>query len=111
MAVEEKIQRAKKGGFRPGLFLALIVLAIVAIGALVLEYLSDGTICNRAFNVFCIIAVLLLLAAMIINAIGVASVGTVEIVLLLLNNLHRIIMIFLFTCFVYDSAKAYLKKN
>ena len=32
MAVEEKIQRAKKGGFKPGLFLALIVLAIVAIG-------------------------------------------------------------------------------
>ena len=89
----------------------LTSIAIVAIGVLVLEYLSDGTICNRAFNAFCIIAVLLLLAAMIINVIGVASVATVEIGLLLLNNFHRIIMIFLFTCFVYDSAKAYLKKN
>jgi hypothetical protein len=90
---------------------ALTSIAIVAIGALVLEYLSDGTICNRAFNVFCIIAVLLLLAAMIINVVGVASVATVEIALLLLNNLHRIIMVFLFACFAYDSAKAQLKKT
>ena len=89
----------------------LTSIAIVAIGALVLEYLSDGTICNRAFNAFCIIAVLLLVAAMIINVGGVMSVATVEIGLLLLNNLHRIIMIFMFTCFVYDSAKAQLKKT
>ena len=90
---------------------ALTSIAIVAIGALVLEYLSDGTICNRAFNAFSILAVLLLLAAMIINVVGVASVATVEIGLLLLNNLHRIIMIFLFTCFAYDSAKMQLKKT
>ena len=89
----------------------LTSIAIVAIGALVLEYLSDGTICNRAFNAFCIIAVLLLLAAMIINVIGVASVATVEIGLLLLNNFHRIIMVFLFAFFAYDSAKMQLKKT
>ena len=43
MAVEEKIQRVKKGGFRPGLFLALIVLAIVAIGGLSCFYIVDET--------------------------------------------------------------------
>ena len=43
MAVEEKIQRAKKGGFRPGLFLALIVLAIVAIGGFSCFYIVDET--------------------------------------------------------------------
>ena len=43
MAVEEKIQRAKKGVFRPGLFLALIVLAIVAIGGLSCFYIVDET--------------------------------------------------------------------
>jgi hypothetical protein len=89
----------------------LTSIAIVAIGALVLEYLSDGTICNRAFNAFCIIAVLLLLAAVIINVIGLMNALTVEIGLLILNNLHRIIMIFFFTCFVYDSAKMQLKKT
>ena len=89
----------------------LTSIAIVAIGALVLEYLSDGTICNRAFNAFCIIAVLLLIAALIINVVGLMNALTVEIGLLILNNLHRIIMIFLFTCFAYDSAKAQLKKT
>ena len=43
MAVEEKIQRAKKGGFKPGLFLALIVLAIVAIGGFSCFYIVDET--------------------------------------------------------------------
>ena len=75
----------------------LTSIAIVAIGALVLEYLSDGTICNRAFNAFCIIAVLLLIAALIINVVGLMNALTVEIGLLILNNLHRVIMIFLFT--------------
>ena len=88
----------------------LTSISIVAIGALVLEYLSDGTICNRAFNVFCVLAVLLLLSAMVINLVGFVKVKTVEIGLLILNNLHRITMIFMFTCFAYDSAKAQLKK-
>ena len=43
MAVEEKIQRAKKGGFRPGLFVGLIVLAIVAIGGFSCFYIVDET--------------------------------------------------------------------
>ena len=89
----------------------LTSISIVAIGALVLEYLSDGTICNRAFNIFSAIAVLLLIAAVIINVIGLMNALTVEIGLLILNNLHRIIMIFLFTCFAYDSAKMQLKKT
>ena len=89
----------------------LTSIAIVSIGALVFEYLSDGTICNRAFNAFCVIAVLLLLVAAVINIIGVLEVKTVEIGLLILNNLHRVIMIFMFTCFAYDSAKAQLKKT
>lgn len=43
MAVEEKIQRAKKGGFRPGLFVGLIVLAIVAVAGLSCFYIVDET--------------------------------------------------------------------
>ena len=52
----------------------------------------------------------LLLITMYINARGIAFVGTVELVLLLLNNLYRITMVFLFTFFAYDSAKHQLKK-
>ena len=43
MAVEEKIQRAKKGGFRPGLFVGLIVLAIVVVAGLSCFYIVDET--------------------------------------------------------------------
>lgn len=43
MAVEEKIQKVRKGGFKPGLFLALIVLAIVAIGGFSCFYIVDET--------------------------------------------------------------------
>ena len=60
------------------------------------------------------IAVLLLLVATGININGCISVKTVEIGLLILNNLHRIVMIvmiFMFTCFAYDSAKHQLKKT
>ena len=35
------------------------MLCIVAIGALLLEYMNDGTICNRAFNALCIVTILL----------------------------------------------------
>ena len=89
----------------------LTSLSTVAIGALVVEYLSDGTIYNRAFNTFCMITVLLHLAAIIINIVGLANAFTVEIGLLILNNLHRIIMVFMFAFFVYDSAKMQLEKT
>ena len=88
----------------------LTSISIVAIGVLVLEYLTDGSIYNNAFNVFCIIAILLLLSAIVINIIGFSVAGTVEIGLLILNNFHRIIMIFMFTCFAYDIAKKQLSK-
>jgi hypothetical protein len=88
----------------------LTSISIVAIGVLVLEYMNDGTICNRAFNTFSIIAVLLLLASIVINVIGYLTTKDADIGILILNNLHRIIMIFLFACFAYDSAKNQLKK-
>ena len=88
----------------------LTSISIVAIGVLVLEYLTDGSIYKNAFNVFCIIAILLLLSAIVINIIGFSVAGTVEIGLLILNNFHRIIMIFMFTCFAYDIAKKQLGK-
>ena len=43
MAEGEKIQKVRKGGFKPGLFLALIVLAIVEIGGLSCFYIVDET--------------------------------------------------------------------
>jgi hypothetical protein len=96
------------------------MLCIVAIGALLLEYMNDGTICNRAFNVLCVVTILLFTVDILLSASGlifIPSEGS-EIILLkkqnmllIFNNIYRITMVFLFTFFAYDSAKHQLKKT
>ena len=88
----------------------LSMFLIVAIGVLLVEYLNDGTICNKAFNFLCV-ATFVLVAVSI--ATSVYSAVTVETRLLLdvFNNLYRITMVFLCTFFAYDSAKMQLKKT
>lgn len=96
------------------------MLCIVAIGALLLEYMNDGTIYNRAFNVLCVVTILLTAVDILMSVSGlifIPSEGS-EIILLkkqnmllIFNNIYRIVMIFLFTFFAYDSAKAQLEKT
>ena len=100
------------------------MLCIIAIGALLLEYINDGTICNRAFNVLCVITILLHLVVIGMSVHGSLIFRTLEEapagldvallrkqgMLLIFNNIYRIMMIFLFTFFAYDSAKLQLKK-
>jgi hypothetical protein len=85
---------------------------IIAIGALLIEYMNDGTIYNRAFNILSVITVLLLLVSVIVGLVGVASgkENSINIIIYVINNLSRIAMIFLFTFFAYDSAKLQLDK-
>ena len=95
---------------------ALTMVCIVAIGVLLVEYMSDGTIYNRAFNVLCVITLLLLAGDMFISIHGLVF-APIDILLkkhtalVLFNTFYRIVMIFLFTFFAYDSAKAQLKKT
>ena len=88
----------------------LSMIFIVVIGVLLVEYLNDGTICNKAFNVLCVATVVLLAVSI---ATSVYSAVTVETRLLLdvFNNIYRLMMVFLATFFAYDSAKAQLKKT
>ena len=91
---------------------ALSMAFIIGIGVLLVEYMNDGTIYNKAFNTLCVIA----LAAIVLPIIGdvvhlVFQNGAKEIWLSVFNNLYRGTMIFLFTFFAYDSAKAQLKKT
>jgi hypothetical protein len=95
----------------------LTMLCIVAIGALLLEYMNDGTIYNRAFNVLCIVTILLI-AVEIFNGIFTGLVFGPDVarikkqaMLVLFNNAYRLTMVFLFTFFAYDSAKIQLKKT
>jgi hypothetical protein len=93
----------------------LTMICIVIIGGLIVEYMSDGTICNRAFNTLCLITIMLLACDMIISVTGIFNAPTeiikMQTTLVLFNNLYRITMIFLFSFFAYDSAKMQLKKT
>ena len=89
----------------------LSMIVIIAIGVLLVEYMTDGTICNRAFNILSTIAILAILACIIVNVISLVNGLPIEVLLVTFNNLSRIVMLFLFTFFAYDSAKAQLKKT
>ena len=91
---------------------ALSMICIVVIGALLVEYMNDGSIYNKVFNIFCAIAIVLLLSLALHNGVYDALIlGRTEVFLASLHNLSRITMVFLFTFFAYDSAKAQLKKT
>ena len=91
---------------------ALSMICIVVIGALLVEYMNDGSIYNKAFNILCAITVVLLLLLALHNVVyDVVLLGRNEVILAALHNVSRITMVFLFTFFAYDSAKAQLKKT
>ena len=99
-------------GMVVGILYVVSMIGIIAIGALLVEYMNDGTICNRAFNTLCVITI----SAIVLHVIGdvfyiTTQNGNFELWLSVLNNIRRCIMIFLFTFFAYDSAKAQLKKT
>ena len=84
---------------------------IIAIGGLLVEYMSDGTIYNRAFNSLCITTTLLLLVSIVPPITGVIGGATPKILLALFDSLERLTMVFLCAFFAYDSAKMQLKKT
>ena len=94
----------------------ITMVCIIAIGVLLVEYMNDGTICNRVFNALCLITILLLVVDSINGISGLALAPTEILIkkqtaLVLFNNAYRLTMIFLFSFFAYDSAKAQLKKT
>ena len=88
----------------------LSMVGIVAIGVLLVEYMTDGTIYNKAFNVLCIVTVLTLVGTIAFSIYG-AVVTYSGFILDTFNGLYRLVMIFLCTFFAYDSAKHQLKKT
>ena len=92
------------------IFTIIASLGFIAIGVLLVEYMNDGSIYNRAFNTVCTITVLSVLAAMIMNIIGVSTGDPASVTLIIFYNLYRLAMVFMSVCFAYDSAKMQLKK-
>ena len=93
------------------IFTIIVSLGFIAIGALLVEYMNDGSIHNRAFNTVCTITALSVLAAMIMNIIGVSTGDPASVMLIIFYNLYCLGMVFMSTFFAYDSAKHQLKKT
>ena len=93
------------------IFTIIASLGFIAIGALLVEYMNDGTVYNRAFNTVCIITVLSVIVAMIMNIIGVSTGDPASVMLIIFYNLYRLAMVFMSAFFAYDSAKHQLKKT
>ena len=92
-------------------FYLISLVCIVALGILLVEYMNDGSICNRAFNVFSVVAILTILASIIVNIVVVINNKDIPVLLSSFHNLYRLAMVFMFTFFAYDGAKAQLKKT
>ena len=92
------------------LFHVLSMICIIGIGGLLVEYLNDGTIFNRAFNILCIVTVLTFVVNIVFAVYDIVILDDISAVLAILNNFSRAAMVFLFTFFAYDSAKMQLKK-
>ena len=84
---------------------------IVAIGGLLVEYMTDKTIYNRAFNVLSVATVLMISANIAMDIYNVIALGFNDAFLLIFNNAYRVVMVFMFAFFAYDSAKVQLKKT
>ena len=99
-------------GYLAFIFRILSMVTIIAIGVLLVEYMNDGTIYNRAFNGLCITTVILIVANIVFSiCAAIGGLYPMDILVQAINNLSRLAMVFLFTFFAYDSAKAQLKKN
>ena len=99
------------------------MLCIIALSALLVEYMNDGSIYNRAFNILTVITILLHVVTIVLGTCGIIfgqaseapngmdlALLQQQVVLVIFNNLYRIAMVFLFVFFAYDSAKKQLLK-
>ena len=98
----------------------LTMVGIVAISVLLAEYVNDGSIYNRAFSIIFAITALLLAVDILMNLTGLIFAPSESITdtllkkqlaLVIFNNVHRLIMLILFTTFAFDSAKRQLKRE
>ena len=87
----------------------LSMIAIVGIGVLLVEYLNDGTIYNKAFKTLCVAIIVFLVVNIGANIYASIHIDTI-LMLDVFNNIYRLIMVFLTAFFAYDSAKMQLAK-
>ena len=103
----------------------LTMVGIVVLAALLAEYVNDGSIYSRAFNVVFWLTILLPVASVAFSVVGLVLTSNLaevpnaaelallqkQNVLIIFNEIYRIIMVVLFTSFAYDSAKRQLNRE
>ena len=98
--------------YLPGIIRMIGMVGIIVIGVLLVEYMNDGTIYNKAFNTTCIITIVALLGLIVCDLLIIIVMGMpMDMLLGTFNNIYRLAMVFMFTFFAYDSAKHQLKKT
>ena len=122
--VGDLVMNISAPGVANSIVLRLIsMISIIALSALLVEYMNDGSIYNRAFNILTVITILLHVVTIVLGTCGIIfgkaseapngmdlTLLQQQVVLVIFNNLYRIAMVFLFTFFAYDSAKKQLNK-
>ena len=113
--VGELVMNISAPGVANSIVLRLVsMLCIIALSALLVEYMNDGSIYNRVFNTLCVITILLHVVSIGMSFYSISKIETdlyqKQNLLVIFNNLYRIAMVFLFTFFAYDSAKKQLSK-
>ena len=122
--VGDLVMNISAPGVANSIVLRLIsMICIIALSALLVEYMNDGSIYNRAFNILTVITILLHVVTIVLGTCGIIfgkaseapngmelTLLQQQVVLVIFNNLYRIAMVFLFTFFAYDSAKKQLNK-
>lgn len=93
------------------LFHLLSMVFIIVIGCILVEYMNDGTIHNKAFNVSCAITILMFLGCIVTWIYTMIDQNSMSSILGVLNNLSRLAMVLLFVYFAYDSAKIQLNNT
>ena len=103
----------------------LTMIGIVVMSGLLVEYVNDGSIYNRAYKATYWITIILYVASIALSVSGlvipVSSAGAFDAaeiavlknqnVLIIFNDAARILMVLLFTSFAYDSANRQLKRE
>ena len=90
---------------------SLSMISIISIGALLVEYMNDKSIYNKAFNILCVTTILMILGNIAIDIYNFIHLGFLQAILPIFNNIYRIIMILLFAFFAYDSAKKTIEQG
>ena len=86
------------------------MVAIILIAVILVEYMNDGSIYNRVFNILCVITIVVHLLIICFSSFVAIRDNIVSGFLITFNNLYRLAMVFLFSFFAYDSAKKQLSK-